>query len=457
MFRDPSVTLSFEFRVLKLLNTMKKLFYVSIVVMLALSSCKTDEEMTKAEANFIVTVENVSAAKTFFATGVFNTPVGETDPGPATPGKAYEFMFNAGKGHYLSFSTMFVQSNDLFFAPADTGIKLYDDTGMPITGDITDQIVLWDAGTEVNQEPGVGMDQPPRQSAPNTGADENGVIVMISDVMDGYTYPAVNETIKVMLSNNGGTMFTLSIENISAGAVVETPLAPGVWLIHDGAGKLFMAGAMASMGMERIAEDGDPAMMNTNLAANSGYVSPFAPGVFLTSANGSMPLFIEGSADFGDGLESLAEDGDPGSLMAALGSNAEVSTSGVFNTPSGSTSPGPLMPGQSYTFSFTAIDGENLNFATMLVQSNDLYFGFADQGIDLFINGTPVSGDMTTNVSLWDAGTEVNEYPGAGNNQPLRQGGANTGADENGNVIVVSDGFTYPLVNSMIKVTITSN
>jgi len=38
--------------------------------------------------------------------------------------------------------------------------------GNPRTGDVTADVQLWDAGTEVNMEPGVGADQPPRQSAP---------------------------------------------------------------------------------------------------------------------------------------------------------------------------------------------------------------------------------------------------------------------------------------------------
>jgi hypothetical protein len=241
------------------------------------------------------------------------------------------------------------------------------------------------------------------------------------------------------------------------GSVVETPLAPGVWLVHDSTGKLFTTGEMSSAGMEAIAEDGDPTAMNTNLASKSGYFSPFAPGVYVTNLAGGTPLFISGSADFGNGLENLAEDGDPSVLSASLSGDASVKGSGVFNTPAGSSGPGPLLPGASYSFSFDATDGDNLNLAVMLVQSNDLYFAFGAQGISLFNNGVAVSGDMTSNISLWDAGTEVNEYPGAGNNQPLRQAGANTGMDESGNVMIVSDGFTYPAVTDMIKVTISSN
>ena len=107
--------------------------------------------------------------------GVFTTPVGADGPGPLTPGNAYEFTFVARPGDRLSFATMYVQSNDLFLAPGDTGIALFTDDRQPISGDITDQIGLWDAGTEVNEQPGVGANQAPRQAAANTGVDEGGV------------------------------------------------------------------------------------------------------------------------------------------------------------------------------------------------------------------------------------------------------------------------------------------
>lgn len=36
----------------------------------------------------------------------------------------------------------------------------------------TDQIMLWDAGTEFNERPGIGLGQPFRQAGPNTGPEE---------------------------------------------------------------------------------------------------------------------------------------------------------------------------------------------------------------------------------------------------------------------------------------------
>ncbi|MGH9901642.1 MAG: spondin domain-containing protein [Pyrinomonadaceae bacterium] len=107
--------------------------------------------------------------------GVFNTPAGAEGPGPIGPGAAYEFTFTAAPKMKLSLVTMFGQSNDLFYAP-DKPIELFDRKGNPVSGDITAKLTLWDAGTEADEEPGVGQNQAPRQKAPNTGAAENGVV-----------------------------------------------------------------------------------------------------------------------------------------------------------------------------------------------------------------------------------------------------------------------------------------
>jgi len=107
--------------------------------------------------------------------GVFNTPVGATAPGPIGPGAAYEFTVTAAQKTKLTLVTMFGQSNDYFYATPEP-VELFDAAGNPRSGDITVHFALYDAGTEENQEPGVGADQAPRQRAPNTGAAEGGVV-----------------------------------------------------------------------------------------------------------------------------------------------------------------------------------------------------------------------------------------------------------------------------------------
>ena len=133
------------------------------------------------ERRFVVSVDSISNFP-YKDSGAFNTPVGAAAPGPALPGDAYQWSFNGGPGDRLSLATMFVQSNDWFFAPGVDGLELFDADGNPISGDITSQIFLWNAGTEVDQTPGEGADQPPRQAGPNTGESEDGLVSLV----DGF-------------------------------------------------------------------------------------------------------------------------------------------------------------------------------------------------------------------------------------------------------------------------------
>ena len=148
---------------------------------------------------FTVTIENVSGIGLFENTGVSAVPVGADGAGPALPGGAYEFVIQAEAGNTLTFATMLAQSNDLFFAPDEAGIALFDDDGNAISGDVSDQVDLWDAGSEVNQPIGEGDEQAPRQSGPNTGADEMGVVQLVSDLDDGLAYPAASDIVAVTL------------------------------------------------------------------------------------------------------------------------------------------------------------------------------------------------------------------------------------------------------------------
>jgi hypothetical protein len=206
--------------------------------------------------------------------------------------------------------------------------------------------------------------------------------------------------------------FRIRIENVSTGNTLQTmdgsvavPLSPGAFTVHTEPGALFSPGEPASEGLERIAEDGTP-----------------------------------------------------GTLVESLGGMEMSGTVGAFDTPAGTSSAGPLMPGDVYEFEFTAAPDARLSFATMFVQSNDLFYAPGPEGIALFEDGEPVDSDVTDRVMLWDAGTEVNEEPGTGPNQAPRQSAADTGDDENDTVRPISavdDGFSYPAVTDVIAVTVT--
>lgn len=183
--------------------------------------------------------------------------------------------------------------------------------------------------------------------------------------------------------------------------------------------------------------------------------APNSPGIWAVY-RGSNPLFTAGSYDSGEGLERQAEEGNPGALSEAIRGRANVLASGTFAVPLGDGEAGPLLPGKVYEFTFSAEPGSRLALATMFAQSNDLFYAPANGGIALFDGrGVPVSGDITRQLQLWDAGTEVNEEPGLGPNQAPRQGMPDTGSAERKRIAVVRDGFTYPAVTDVVRVTIT--
>ncbi|MFC6757842.1 spondin domain-containing protein [Halomicroarcula sp. GCM10025894] len=96
-----------------------------------------------------------------------NDPMGEV-PGapPIAPGGAFEFDVQATPGQKLSFASMFVPSNDLFYSAGEGGIPLWPEDGKPVSGDVTASVTLLDAGTEPNAEPpGEGPDQRPPRTA----------------------------------------------------------------------------------------------------------------------------------------------------------------------------------------------------------------------------------------------------------------------------------------------------
>ncbi len=183
--------------------------------------------------------------------------------------------------------------------------------------------------------------------------------------------------------------------------------------------------------------------MTLRLPDGSATRAPIAPGAYAILEAGAS-AFEPGAPAQGEALEHLAEDGNAAPLIDSLKLLPGVREAGMF------------VPGQS--FDVTAKPGEKLVFLTMFVQSNDLFYAPADGGIALFdASGKPLAGDATDRVRLWDAGTEVNEIPGAGPNQAPRQAKPDTGPDENGTVHPVTDGFDYPEVNQVVDVTISAN
>jgi hypothetical protein len=192
-------------------------------------------------------------------------------------------------------------------------------------------------------------------------------------------------------------------------------------------------------------------------SASNGVKWPFAisPGAYSIHRGSGNPLFTAGAYAGRKGLEAQAEDGNPDMLVTVASNHAGVVTNGTFNTPAGASMPGPVTPGAAFEFEVMASPGAHLFITFMFGQSNDLFFG-NENGLDLFDKtGRPLSGDVTSQFGLWDAGTEVNEEPGIGPNQAPRQKSANTGMSERKKVGPVKDGFTYPSTTDVLRITVT--
>jgi len=176
---------------------------------LILAGCDSGGTDPPDPTAFTVTVENVGSAAPILKSGAFNTPTGAGQPGPIAGGDSYQFTFTAGpneipdSGMRLSFATMFIQSNDLYYAFEPEGLALFEN-GTPIgqngPADVTDQVRLYDAGTEGDQEPGVGLDQAPRQTGSDTGPPGEGRVERVDGSNDGYDYPAPNNTLRVTIT-----------------------------------------------------------------------------------------------------------------------------------------------------------------------------------------------------------------------------------------------------------------
>jgi hypothetical protein len=195
------------------------------------------------------------------------------------------------------------------------------------------------------------------------------------------------------------------------------------------------------------------------LKLSNGKSAPFvsAPVLWVIHDGSTNPIFTGGKPDAGQGLELLAETGDPSERVKSLSGKTGIVAVGAAARPVGATADGPLTPGQWYEFEVTARPGQLISTAWMFGQSNDLFYS-NDRAIALFdASGQPKSGEMTAQLALWDAGTEVNEEPGLGPNQGPRQTTPNAGIAERQGIARVRDKYTYPRIGDVLRMTITAS
>lgn len=257
-------------------------------------------------------------------------------------------------------------------------------------------------------------------------------------------------------STTGAPTTTTAVDTTLTGPATDTTTATTA---TDG---------MTTTGLDSTSSDSGPPPMPAdflvrieNISDGSIRPTPVSPGVWFEQdprAMGDGPIFSENFPEPGEGLEALAEDGDPSTLAAALMNNAGLLQSGTFTTPVGATDPAPIMPGEMYEVTFTAQPFSRLGLASMFVWSNDMIIASGESGVSLFNNnGEPrPARDITDLLRIWDVGTEVNQAPGMGPDQAPLQAAADTGApEEPGAVTTFSDTTrAVPLAGAMLEVSV---
>lgn len=171
----------------------------------------------------------------------------------------------------------------------------------------------------------------------------------------------------------------------------------------------------------------------TNITNNQ----PLAPVAVIAHDSGYQPWHSGSAAS--DGLEMLAEGGDPSQLIAEADMDA-----GVVAT--AASTGGPFAPGSAKTITIEAMHGSELqlSIATMLVNTNDAFAGVNSLSI-----GDMAMGDtMSMMAKVYDAGTEANTESAATIPGPAGMGeGFNAARDDvdfvsiHAGVVTVDDGL----------------
>lgn len=406
---------------------MKKIFFkitvfaTGIIAAFTLSSCNdSDNNMMDISFQRTITFENVVTAKDFVESGSFQG----TGAAPVIlPGQSVAIKFSAGKAQSLMFATMYGLSKDWFFASQQPGIKLFDTNGKAITGDVSSSVLLWDNGTKDNM----------------TGQTESKPITQV---------PNVNapQLMKLNLDYNEITSeFTLTITNNSGGTANETPFSPGVWAVSNYNGSqllnsvpFFTPNSLSNPEITDIAQMGNIDKMKVKLSANTGIMTGLSPALVVIYRGDKNPIYELGKMDSGMGLKEIAQSGNVSKLQNSLKSFPGIK--GIYVAGSA-----PVPPGNKVMTNFKADAGDKIAYVTMFGFSNDWFYA-NEINIDAMVKG-----DLSSKTALFDSGTGVDQYPGAGNRQALFGG-----TPQSETMVISKVGTQYPIppVQNVIKVTV---
>ncbi|MGF7231679.1 spondin domain-containing protein [Arachidicoccus sp.] len=424
-----------------------KWLLLSAALPFVLVSCSKSHDNIPVTSHHIITIENVLKSQPLVESGTFQQPGMLIQPGDSS-----SITFSAAKGEAITFATMYGWSNDLFFAPANPGIQVYDASGNPIQGDVSSQIKLWDNGTRINQKPGSTVNHPgTAETKPQNIVEVNGTDAQ------GNTYLPASSLMKANLKYDGNSMFTLTLKNISGGTTNETPFSPGVWAVSYIVGNnllnsdpIYTEGKPTANGLTKISEMGDNSELNSYLSSITGIFTPLSPILVVVYNGISNPIYTVGQNDAGHGLKALAQKGDASGLADYLKTVKGVKN--VYVLPAANSK--VLLPvingqaGSSVSQQISVAPGDKVAVATMYGFSNDWFFATKGE-----IDATQAS-DISSQVGLFDDGTAVNQFPGAGVTQFNLAGTPLTESKPIAAVPNPNSFTTLPDISNIINVTI---
>ena len=203
--------------------------------------------------------------------------------------------------------------------------------------------------------------------------------------------------------------------------------------------QFFKPGNETTPGLTTVAKMGYFQPLYDTVLVKTGVVTGLSPVLVAVYTGNRNPIFGINENDSGLGLKEIAQVGDASRLKAALERQPEVKQVHVLGDKD-------FGPGTKVEKTISVNGADKIAFATMFGSSNDWFYA----------NNRPIdantTGDITSSVSLYDDGTAVSQYPGAGNAQP---GFANRPITENLPIREVKDtAFPVPAVNEVLKVTI---